>query len=67
MVSQKSHITAQIVRALALCLNIQKICPLTPVHIFGVENALTDISLQLFGSMKEWKYKTNNDLLTLFN
>ncbi len=53
MASRKSHIAAQLVRALALCLNVQKTCPLTPVHIPGVENALTDIPLQSFGSMKE--------------
>ncbi len=43
MVSGKSRITTQLVRALALWLHIQKTCPLTPVHIFGVENSLTDI------------------------
>jgi hypothetical protein len=43
MASGKSCITAQLVRALALCLHIQKTCPLTLVHIFGVGNSLTDI------------------------
>ncbi len=41
--SKKSQVAAQLVRALALCLNIKQLCPLTPVHIPGVKNALTDI------------------------
>jgi hypothetical protein len=52
MASQKSQITAQLVRALALCLNIKQSCPLTPVHIPGIENALTDIPLRSFGSVR---------------
>jgi hypothetical protein len=40
MVSRKSCIMAQLVRALALRLNIEKMCPLTPVHIPGVENPM---------------------------
>jgi hypothetical protein len=41
--------------------------PAAPVHIPGMENALTDIPLQSFGSAKEWECKTDNDLLTVFN
>jgi hypothetical protein len=54
MALQKSPIATQLVLALALCLNVQKTCPLTPIHIPGVENALTDIPSRLFGSVKEW-------------
>ncbi len=43
MASQKSRIAEQLIRALTLCLNIQKTCSPTPVHIPGMENALTDI------------------------
>jgi hypothetical protein len=64
---RRSRIAAQLIRTLALWLNINKTCPLTPVHIPGVENALTDIPSRLFCSVKEWEYKTDNDLLTLFN
>jgi hypothetical protein len=67
MASRKSRIAAQLVRALALCLNIKQTCPLTPVHIPGVKNALTDIPSRLFGSVKEWECKTDGELLTLFN
>jgi hypothetical protein len=43
MASKKSRVAAKLVRALSLWLNVKKACPLTPVHIPGVENALTDI------------------------
>ena len=67
MASRKSRVAAQLVRALALRLNISRSCPLTPVHIPGVENALTDIPSRSFGSVPEWHCKSDNDLLTLFN
>ncbi len=67
MTSRKSRIAAQLVCALALHLNIKQTCPLTPVHIPGIENALTDIPLRSFGSVKEWECKTDGELLTLFN
>jgi hypothetical protein len=66
MALQKSCIAAQLVRAFALCLNVQKTCPLTPVHIPGMGNALTDIPSQSFGRVKEWECKTGSDLLILF-
>jgi hypothetical protein len=53
MALQRLCIAAQLVCALALRLNIKKACPLTPVHIPGVENALMDIPSCLFGSVKE--------------
>jgi hypothetical protein len=67
MVSWKSRITAQLVCVLALRLNIQQTYPLTPVHIPGMENALMGIPSCSFGSIKEWEFKTNDNLLTLFN
>jgi hypothetical protein len=67
MASKKSRVAAQLVRALALCLNIKQSCPLTPVHIPGVENALTDIPLRSFGSVPEWHCLSDGNLLTLFN
>jgi hypothetical protein len=67
MASRKSRIAAKLVRALALQLNMKKTCPITPVHIPGVENALTDILSCSFGSVHEWACDTDNNLLTLFN
>ncbi len=67
MASQKSQIATQLICALALCLNIKQTCPLTLVHIPGIENALTGIPSRSFGSVKEWECKTDGELLTLFN
>jgi hypothetical protein len=67
MASKKLQIATKLVRALALHLNVTKTCPLTPAYIPGVKNALTDILLHSFGSVKEWACNTDNDLLTLFN
>jgi hypothetical protein len=57
MASRKSRIATQLVCALALRLNIRQTCPLTPVHIPGIENALTNIHSRSFGSVKEWECK----------
>jgi hypothetical protein len=67
MASWKLRIATQFVHVLPLYLNINKMCPLTRVHIPSVENALTDIPSYLFGSIKEWECKTDSKSLTLFN
>jgi hypothetical protein len=54
MASRKFCVAARLVRALALRLNLHRVCPLTPVHIPGVENALADIPSRSFGSNPEW-------------
>jgi hypothetical protein len=48
MASKKLRIAAQLVQALALCLNVQQTCLLTPVHIPGIENTLTGIPSRSF-------------------
>jgi hypothetical protein len=55
------------VAALALCLKKLRYCPLTPQHIKGKENTITDIPSCLFGSVPQWYFKSNNDLQTFFN
>jgi hypothetical protein len=62
----KLYIAAQLVRALALHLNIKQTCPLTPVHIPGVENAVTDIPSCSFGSVKERGCKSDGKLPLFF-
>ena len=57
----------QLVRALALRLQLAEASPLTPMHIAGVNNSLTDIPSRSFGSVAEWHCKTDDQLLTLFN
>ena len=67
LAAKHSRVAMQLVRALALCLQISRVSPLTPLHIAGVYNAMTDIPSRSFGSEPKWLYKTNHDLLTLFN
>jgi hypothetical protein len=67
LAAKHSKIAIQLVRALALRLQLAKASPLTPLHIAGVDNSMTDIPSQSFGSEPKWYCKTNTDLLTLFN
>ena len=67
LASRHSVVAAQLVRAMAMWMKHRGACPITPVHIPGVENSMTDIPSRSFGSVAEWYCKTDNDLLTLFN
>jgi hypothetical protein len=67
MALQRLRIAVQLVSTLTLWLNIKKTCPLTPVHIPGVKNALMVIPLRSFGNVMERERKTDKDLLTLLN
>jgi hypothetical protein len=51
LASRHSTVTAQLIAALALCLKSHQCCPLTPLHIKGDANALTNIPSQPFGSV----------------
>ena len=63
----RSPVAAQLVRALALRLKLQGCSPLTPLHIAGSSNSMTDIPSRSFGSKADWHCKTDDELLTLFN
>ena len=67
MIAKSSLIAAQLLRALALQLKLKNVSPLTPLHIQGKENSITDIPSRSFGSDPTWYCKTDADLLTLFN
>ena len=67
LAAKHSTIAMQLVRALALRLQLAKASPLTPLHIAGVNNSLTDIPSRSFGSDAGWYCKTDEQLLTLFN
>ena len=67
MAAKHSVIAMQLVRVLALRLQLKKSSPLTPMHIAGVNNSLTDIPSRSFGSNPAWFCKTDDQLLTLFN
>jgi hypothetical protein len=60
-------VAKNLVQALALHLKIQCACPLTPIHIKGKQNAISNVSSRSFGSNPAWKCNMDDDLLTLFN
>jgi hypothetical protein len=62
-----SMVSAHLIRALALRLKLNGTCPITPLHITGEENHMTDIPSRSFGSEPKWHCKSHTDLLTLFN
>jgi hypothetical protein len=67
LASKHSRIAAHLIQALALRLKINKCYSLMPFHISGSKNAMTDIPSQSFGSVSQWYYKNESDLLTFFN
>jgi hypothetical protein len=67
MASRSSLVAEQLVRVLALWFNIQKVCPITTLHIAGNQNLMTNIPSRLFGSEPKWHFKSDSDLLTFFN
>jgi hypothetical protein len=60
-------VAANLVAALALQLKTHQCCPLTPQHIRGKENRITDIPSCSFGTEPQWHFKTDNKLCTFFN
>lgn len=67
MAARGSLVADQLLRALTLRLKQKHVCPLTPLHIAGYLNAMTDIPSRSFGSEKKWHCKNDDELLTLFN
>jgi len=67
MAAKGSLVAMQLVRALALRLKLSGASPLTPQHIGGDENSMTDIPSRSFGSNPAWFCKTDAELLHLFN
>ena len=67
MAARHSTVAMQLIRALALRLQLTQASPLTPLHISGIHNAMTDIPSRSFGSEKKWFCETDEDLRSLFN
>lgn len=67
MAARNSTVAMQLIRALALRLQLTQASPLTPLHISGIHNAMTDIPSRSFGSEKKWFCKTDEDLRSLFD
>ena len=63
----KAAVGAVLMRILALRLKYMKVSPLTPLHIEGKRNMITDIPSRSFGSVPAWHWKTNTEFLTNFN
>ena len=67
MASRRSLVAEQLVRALALRLKNAGASPLTPFHIRGIHNALTDIPSRSWGSVPKWKCDSHDALRNMFN
>ena len=67
MASRGSGVVGQLLRTLALRLKVSGASPLTPQHIPGDENAMTDVPSRSFGSRPEWHCRNDHELLTMFN
>jgi hypothetical protein len=67
MAARGSRVASQLLRALALRLKIRMVSPLTPLHIPGERNRMTDIPSRSFGSEPKWHCTSDDALLTLFN
>jgi hypothetical protein len=67
LASRYSIVASNLVAALALRLKKLRCCPLTPQHIKGSKNTITDIPSRSFSSVPQWHFKSNKDLQTFFN
>ena len=63
LASKSSVVAGQLLRALALRFKTKGAPPLTPFHISGKQNAMTDILSRSFGSEPKWYCKTDTDFL----
>ena len=67
LASRHSVVAAQLVRALTHRMKAARTSPLTPFHIRGIHNAMTDIPSRSWGSEPGWNCANDDELLTLFN
>ena len=62
LASKRSVVMLQLLHALALRFKIKGTLPLTPFHIDGKQNSMTDILSHSFGSEPKWHCNTDTDL-----
>ena len=67
LAARSSNVAMQLLRTLALRLQLTRTSPLTSLHIPGHQNAITDIPSRSFGSVSKWKCDSDDDLRSLFN
>ena len=65
--SQHAKGAEQLVRALALRPKQAGTCPLTPLHVQGKKNTMTDIPSRSFWSNPAWHCRSNTEQRALFN
>ena len=66
LASRRSIIAMQLIRALALRMQLQQTSPLTTLHIPGKTNHMTDIPSRSFGSNPIWHCKTDLAFVTMY-
>ena len=67
MATRKSAVGAQVLRALAFRLKLNRCCPLTPVHVAGKDNSMADVASRSFGTPPQWYCSSDADFANLFN
>jgi len=67
LAAKGSLVAGELLRALSLRLKLRRVSPLTPLHIKGDNNSMTDIPSRSFGSVPKWHCETDAAFLTLFN
>ncbi len=67
MACRSSLVTEQLICVLALRFKLQKVSPITTLHIAGDQNSMTNIPSRSFGSEQKWHFKSELDLLIFFN
>jgi hypothetical protein len=63
MASCLSLILEQLTQVLALCFNIQNVCPITTLHIAGNQHAMTNI---IIWQQTEMAFQTRREFTNLF-
>ena len=67
MACRSSLVAKQLICILAIQFNLQKVCPITMLHIAGDQNSMTNIPSCSFESEHKWHFNSEHDLLTFFN
>ena len=67
LAARGSLVATQLVRALALRLKVRGASPLTPLHIEGKKNAMTDVPSRSFGSEPKWLCHNDVEFLSMYN
>jgi hypothetical protein len=67
MTSKNSACAAALLRVLSMRLKLARVSPLIPMHIPGVQNAISDIPSRSFGRKAKWHCKSDSDFLKMFS